>query len=141
MEKRLTKEITVKDTEIFKSKIGTLNKLRPDVLYIHSKAMAKPSSPDGDYIETVSKIRDSFCRYIDNTLKHNKLFENKNIVNFDVSDRGLSVGRGSHVKYELYVKPVEVKPMGEFTFEMENLAKGANNKLLELFEQYGINCY
>lgn len=137
---RTTKEYQINKGETFRVKYGTLDKNNPEVIYLRTKAKIKPFIEKRDYSNDVQEIKDDFMQYIKDVVKYDYFLNDRHICSFSVSEKGLAYGKGSHIKYDLYVKPLEVKPIQTYEQHLSVLVRNANNKLISMLEQHGINC-
>jgi hypothetical protein len=129
--KRTTKEYPLpkKDGINIRTKYGTLDKNNPNIIYIRSKAVITPITDKKDFSEEIIKIKRSFENKVKETVRNSYSFEDKHICTIEMSENGISFGKKSHVKYDIYVKPKEMKPLIEYHNDMLRLSYLFNKEL------------
>lgn len=134
--KRTTKEYKLLgDSTNIKSKYGTLDKSNPEIIYIRSKATITPVLYKKDFSDDIVLIKKSFEQSVKESIRNTNDFEDKHICTIEMSENGISYGKKSHVKYDVYLKPKVVKPITEYHNTILRLAyifnKGLEQSLLD----------
>lgn len=138
--KRTTKEYKLEDkprTNI-KSKYGTLDKNKPEILYIRSKATITPSIKKKDFSEDIASIKSLFEKNVKGIILKSNDFENKHICSIEMSENGIAYGKKSHLKYDIYVKPKEAKTLSDYSNDIQYLTSEFNFNLLQLLSSNNI---
>jgi hypothetical protein len=100
---RLNSESTI-DNDIFNLKIGTTNRLTPQVVYLEGRTFISPLESQESYRKEISSIELGFRRLLNERLGKNSFFSPKYIMDFQVANSGLKPGKMSFLSFELLVK-------------------------------------
>lgn len=93
------------ESENFKLKIGTTNKINPIVVYIEGRAFISPQEDKDDYSRDISEIKHNFKRAISNTLlQYTDLFDKNFIVDFQVASKGVSLHKKSFLSFQFLLR-------------------------------------
>jgi len=138
--KRTTKEYPLpkKDGINIRTKYGTLDKNNPNIIYIRSKAVITPITDKKDFSEEIIKIKKSFEKKVKETVRNSCSFEDKHICTIEMSENGISFGKKSHVKYDIYVKPKNIKNLDDYSNDIQTLVYQFNQTLANLFTENNI---
>lgn len=129
--KRKAKEYKLPlDYTKIKSKYGTLDKNNPEVVYIRSRASITPSIKKKDFSDDVISLKKVFLNNVKTLITINNIFENKHLCNIEVSEKGLEYGKKSHIKFDVYLKPKEIKPIMEYYEDIKELSTVFNENLM-----------
>lgn len=126
------REIDITTGDIFKSKYGTFDKDNPKVLYLNVKAKVKPLNKKNNYANDIKKVKIQFGEYIDGYFKTTETYSKNFIYSCDVSENNISFGKKSNLKYEILVRPVEVKLFDEYSNDMKELSDAISEKLFNI---------
>lgn len=134
--RRTSKEYFLSNIQApFKVKYGTLNKKKPDVLYIRSKAKLKGILNEKDYKDDLTQISFLFQKFIKEILNKNKYIQ-KYISTFETPDKGVVCNKKSYLKYDIYFYPHTTKDMYFYQPIISNIVEEVNNKLKELCDNF-----
>ena len=90
--------------DFFKLKIGTTNKIKPEIIYFEGKTFIKPNEEMDNYNSGIVDIKRKFQQTIKNTLSETKLFNNNYILDFQVAKNGISPNKKSYLSFQLLFK-------------------------------------
>lgn len=129
--KRTTKEYKIVDKQFpeMKIKYGTLDRNNPEIVYIRTKARITPTVKKKEYNDGVASVKESFEKLVKSVVRNNGYFEDKHICSIEISENGIAFGKKSHVKYDVYVKPKEMKKLDEHETEIKNIVFIFNENL------------
>jgi len=133
---RISKEIKLDDLN-FKSTYGTFNRNIPNVIYINGKTKVKPIVEKTDYSMDSRNIKKSFTNFVDKTVKDNDTFFDEYICTCDVSENGLEYGKRSNLKYSVFLKPKELKPIEDYLSVISNFNATVTSFLSEELNERG----
>lgn len=106
---RLTKERPISN-DLFKIKLGTINKDNPEIIYINGGTFIQPKELKDDYFCDIKTLCKKFRHYIKLELLNNKNFTNDFISNFDIKLSGLKPNKKTYLSFEIHIKqtnPIE----------------------------------
>lgn len=126
------KEVDITTSNIFKTKYGTFDKDNPKVLYINVKAKVKPLNRKNNYASDIKKVKTQFGEYIENYFKETEIYSKNFIYSCDVSENNITFGKKSNLKYEVLVRPVEVKLFDEYSNDMKELSNTISENLFNI---------
>ena len=101
MAKRLNIERGIGNTA-FKTRIGSVNRLNPESIYVTGKAYITPNFQKEDYTEDIEEIdcdlKAILRRYANSSDFVNKLF----ISNLEIPQNGLKYGKNTYMCFQLF---------------------------------------
>ena len=100
---RLNSEKTI-NHELFKIKIGTTNKINPKVIYIEGRTFIQPLTEKENYSVELTTVKRGFNRIIQNFIDSNDFFSKKYILDFQVTQSGVSVTKRSFLSFQFLLK-------------------------------------
>lgn len=100
---RVCSEKTI-NNDYFRLKIGTVNKIKPEVIYFEGKTFIMPTDEDTTYSNRISLIKHNFSRNISYELKGNNLFDNKFIIDFQIANSGIRANKKSFLTFQVMLK-------------------------------------
>ena len=136
MNKRLCKEYIIKNN-LFNNTYGTVNKNNPRVIYIKSKIKIFIENKN-DYLNDISSLKEEFNRLLKKYLKNNIQLLSENIIYIDCSEASLNIKKNTYFKYDLYIKPKDVKPIEQQINLVNNICFQTNDMLLNLLKKYNL---
>lgn len=126
---RLSSEKRI-DHNTFKIKIGTVNKVNPQVIYVEGRTFICPLYEKEDYSSDISIIRHDFVRKISNTLKDNSLFDKKFIIDFQVASSGISIKKKSFLSFQFLLK----QKNGHIIPKLSEIKEKTNDMITEIVD-------
>lgn len=129
--KRTTKEYKIVDKQFpeMKIKYGTLDRNNPEIVYIRTKARITPIVKKKEYNDGVTSVKETFEKLVKSVVRNNSYFEDKHICSIEISENGIAFGKKSHIKYDVYVKPKEIKKLDEHETEIKSMVFIFNENL------------
>lgn len=104
--KRLNKEYKLDVSDSVTLKYGSVNKDNPQVIYVSGKCWICPTH-ESDYDEVISSIESDMRKNIRNVLVDGVNFENRFILDFDISTDGLYPNRKKFLSFDFYLRQNE----------------------------------
>jgi hypothetical protein len=104
--KRLNKEYRLDVSDNVVLKYGSVNKDNPQVIYVSGKCWICPTQ-ETDYDGVISDIESDMRRNIRNILVDGVNFENKFILDFDISTDGFFPNRKKFLSFDFYLRQNE----------------------------------
>lgn len=127
-----TKEFTIQNRSCFKTMCGSLDKENPNVIYIKGRAKIHPIFECKSYAPYVRKVKESVGEFVKETFKSHGLFNEKFIFSCDVSENNLSTKKISNIRYELFIRPFDIKPVREYTQELTEISDSIEDILFTI---------
>ena len=104
--KRLNKEYKLDVCKHISLKYGTVNKDNPQVIYVSGKCWIRPLS-EMDYESKINNIEKEMRRHIKTFLTDGVNFDNKFILDFDISTEGIIPTKKKFLSFDFYIKQNE----------------------------------
>lgn len=125
---------------IFKMKFGTVNKKNPEVVYIEAKAFISPLDNESNAV-ALQKIRRDFLFFINEALKNSNVYEPKCILDFQVANSGVQVGKKSFLTFQLLLRQNrnDIKQFKTLKNESMGFIDTISNTLLYLLNNNGFS--
>jgi hypothetical protein len=128
------KENDITNGKVFKAKYGTCDEEIPKVLYLNVKTKVQPIQQKTTYASDVRNVKKLFGEYINGYFAKTDKFSNKFIYSCDVSENNMKFGRKSNVKYEVILKPTEIRKFDEYSDDMRELSETLSNELYRIMD-------
>lgn len=113
--KRKSKEYQLDVADNFKAIYGSVDKETSDVIYIRVRGKVQPKQKQDDYSNEVLELKSSLIDYIGNMVGSMKSILNKNyIFDVDLTEKCITYKKSSHIKYDLYVIPIQSSSLESF---------------------------
>ena len=132
MASNATKEFTIQNRSCFKTMCGSLDKENPNVIYIKGRAKIQPVFECKSYTPYVKQVKESVGKFVQETFKSHGVFNKKFIFSCEVSENNLSTRKISNIRYELFIRPFEIKPVREYTNELTEISNSIEDILLTI---------
>ena len=104
--KRLNKEYKLDISKDVLLKYGSVNKDNPQVIYVSGKCWISPTR-EMDYDGVISEIESDMRKNIRKVFIDGENFENRFILDFDVSTDGLFPNRKKFLSFDFYLRQKE----------------------------------
>lgn len=104
--KRLNKEYKLDVSNYVLLKYGSVNKDNPQVVYVSGKCWVSPTK-ETDYDSVISKVESEMRKNIRNVFVDGINFENRFILDFDISTDGLFPNRKKFLSFDFYLRQTE----------------------------------
>ena len=125
---RLNVEKKIKN-DFFNIKIGTVNRLNPEVIYYEVRTFVAPLDEYDNYSCIFAFLRKELSRALTETLKNNDLFTNKFILDFQVANSGVRVNKKSFLTFQLFLRQKDSKLL-----DLKTIKKVSEPFILNLLE-------
>ena len=100
---RLNIEKNIKD-DFFNIKIGTVNRLNPQIIYFEVKTFVSPLEEYDNYSHIFSFLRKELSKILTNKLIDNEYFTKKFILDFQVANSGIKINKKSILNFQLFLR-------------------------------------
>ena len=100
---RLNSEKTIAN-DYFKVKIGTTNKINPQVVYVEGKTFIKPLNEKDDYNKDIVELKRASNKTLQKYLTGDKLYVPKYIFDFQVAQSGISTAKKSFLTFQFLMR-------------------------------------
>lgn len=129
---RKSKQIKLYIMNNLSVKYGTLDKNSPDVLFIRFKGKIIPTIIKNDYSKEIVELKTEFNSVVKNViLKYCDIFDsNRYLCNMEVSEKGITFKKGSYIKFDIFLKPNEIKDIILYKSIMEKIANEINYEII-----------
>ena len=101
MAKRLNVERKL-DNNVFKAKIGSVNRLNPVSLYVSGKAYISPIEDREEYGESIDLLDRDLKAILKRYTANNQFVNNVFISNLEVPKNGLKYGKNTYLFFQLF---------------------------------------
>lgn len=106
--KKMTTEISFSNF-MFNAKLGTLNKLNPETIYVELGTFLTPlTDTEVPYEEIIDELEKSFRQHITTTIVETGIFEKNYICNFDIAANRMKINKKSFLFIQCHFKPKRV---------------------------------
>ena len=92
------------DSEYFKLKIGTTNKLEPMIIYIEGRTFICPQKDKDDYSKDISELKTGLKRKLSQLLSGTELFDDKFIMDFQIASKGIIKDKKSFLFFQILLR-------------------------------------
>lgn len=125
---RLNRERKIEHKDI-RVKIGTTNNDYPKAIYIEIGFFVSPKFEAKDYSSGISLAKHSAKDGIKEFIRRSDLFDQKYIYTFELSQKGLSVGKRSYTSMQIILKQTAETPK-----QLKTLIKEVTTDIQDLCE-------
>jgi len=134
--KRLNKEYRLDVSNYVLLKYGSVNKNNPQVIYVSGKCWVSPTK-ETDYDNVISKVESEMRRNIRNVLVDGINFENRFILDFDISTDGLFPNRKKFLSFDFYLRQIEKnkKNLADLKQILGSKVKEISSEMVFTFEE------
>ncbi len=113
----------------------------PKVVFIRTKVRLTPTLKERGYEDEVLKIKKKFEAFATERIKSNTNFENEFLFNVTVAEKSVQYDKNSHVRYDLFLKPIQKVTMNDIKEKLESVANKLNNELYCILRAHNIKTY
>ena len=137
---RKSKQIKINIMDNLSVKYGTLDKNLPTVLFIRFKGKIISTSIKNDFSKEVVELKEDFNKIVKNNISNYcNIFDcNKYICNIDVSEKGVTYKKGSYIKFDIFLKPLEPKDIFYYESTITSLSKEINNEIINTLNKLNL---
>ena len=114
------------------TKYGTLNKKEPCVLYTRSKGRVHNNLSNQDISKRIYKTKNEFMQSVTNIVNDTNMYHKELLCDLDISEKCFLTNKDSYLKYDIFVKPIAIRPMEEQENNIKSLMKSINNTLFDI---------
>lgn len=132
------------NNDLFKLKIGTTNKINPQIIYIEGKTFISPEEKKTNYSEELSTMRSTLVNSLSRSLTKTQLFvPNKYIIDFQVAKTGINPSKRSFLGFQLMLKQkfAPFKKVSDVKDEYEPLLNNIISTLVDKIQDLHFNIY
>jgi hypothetical protein len=134
---RLNSEKTI-DHDFFKLKIGTTNKIKPNVIYVEGRTFIRPLHNKDNYNSDVVNIKRRFNDFLKTYTSNNEFFSSKFILDFQVAQSGICINKRSFLSFQFLLKQKDenhILKLKDVKNSTENAIKNILNNLIKEIEK------
>lgn len=119
--KKLNKEYNMGWSSNIPSKMGTVNKDNPQVIYICGRTWLTPSN-NISFADEMLRLKHRFSRMLNGILSSSNFFHTKTVLDFDINTDNLELQKKKFLSFEFFVRqkgfvPIkDLKSIAEDTF-------------------------
>lgn len=121
----------------FNTKYGSTDKDNPEVIYLRSKVTFTPVEKKRLYSDEVKTVKGKVEKYMENIISSNVNFLERHILTVEMSEESVMYSKNSRIKYDLFLKPANMKPLEEHEEIIKNLNHTFNDMIKETLENNG----
>lgn len=110
----------------------------PDVVFLRGKVRVTPLLSNKLYENDILHIKNEFEKYAKYVLSLFSEYDKNYIFSIDISEKSVRYKKISHLKYEIYLKPKQKKPLAEEKERLVSISNKMENKLIELFQKHDL---
>ena len=140
MEKQKRNSVEKKiDNQFFRLKLGTVNRMNPEVIYLEGKTFIIPVDDDRDYSNTLKIMRKGLSRIVNNALFNNKYFKSNYILDLQVANSGVSLEKKSFLTFQLLLRqyPEAINDLKKVKNNCEGFFTSITDELGDFIKEHG----
>jgi len=137
---RKTKQIKLNIMDNLSVKYGTLDKNSPDVLFIRFKGKIMPTIIKNDFSKEIVELKTEFDKIIkDIIINYCDIFDCKRyLCNIEVSEKGVTYKKGSYIKFDVFVRPNEIKDIMCYEDVITRMSIEINNEIINILSKLNL---
>ena len=137
---RKTKQIKLNIMDNLSVKYGTLDKNSPDVLFIRFKGKIIPTIIKNDFSKEIVELKAEFDKIIkDIIINYCDIFDCKRyLCNIEVSEKGVTYKKGSYIKFDVFVRPNEIKDIMCYEDVITRMSIEINNEIINILNKLNL---
>lgn len=137
---RKTKQIKLNIMDNLSVKYGTLDKNSPDVLFIRFKGKIIPTIIKNDFSKEIVELKAEFDKIIkDIIINYCDIFDCKRyLCNIEVSEKGVTYKKGSYIKFDVFVRPNEIKDIMCYEDVITRMSIEINNEIINILSKLNL---
>lgn len=124
----------------FEIKYGTQDENNAEVLYMRVRTRMSPTVKKDKYTDTVASAKENFTALTKELFNGKGDFDKRNLCEFSASEEGVSYGKKSRLRYDIFLRPKIVKDMVEYEEQMVGFADTINERIMKILKSGGIDC-
>ena len=118
------------DSENFKVKIGTVNRLNPRSIYIEGRGFITPTEDKDDYSPDISIMKHSLKKSLVNELNKSKVFDNKFIFDFDIASNCMKFNKSSFLSFQ-----ITLRQKGDVSLDIKKIKEVSSHMVTSIVDQ------
>ena len=140
--KRLNKEYSIDINPSFKTKYGSTNHKKPEVIYIVGNTYISPSFDSSDYVSEVDELKSSYNKLVNELIsEYSSIFDKNCIFDIDVCDNRIKKGKKTFLTFELYLKQKDCKQLSEIESIIKNISTNLTHNFKEKLNTKNFLCF
>ena len=140
--KRLAKQYPIVKEKNIRVHYGTTDRKSPSVIYTRAKGNVKPFLEKKTYGSDIQDLKNEFKKLVRKRVNGlTRLKTDKLLCSIDISEKGLSFNKNGQMRYEIFIKPCEVKQLEYYEEDIRNLTDGINNDISTFLNNRGISSF
>ena len=140
--KRLNKEYNIDINPSFKTKYGSTNHKKPEVIYIVGNTYISPSFESNDYVSEVNGLKTSYNKLVSELIsEYSSIFDKNCIFDIDVCDNRIKKGKKTFLTFELYLKQKDCKQLPEIESIIKKISINLTNNFKEKLYTKNFLCF
>ncbi len=141
-QKRVAKQYLITNEENIRVNYGTTDRKTPSVIFARAKGNVEPFENKKTYASDIQDLKKYFKDLTRKKInKLDILKSEKMLCNIDVAENGLSFGRKGHMRYEIFIKPSQVKKLEEYESDIKELTNEINTEIRNFLKERGIKAF
>lgn len=141
-QKRVAKQYLIVNEKNIRVNYGTTDKKNPSVIYVRAKGNITPFEKKHTYVTDVQDLKKDFKTFVKERVNLlPRLKPDKLLCGIDITERGLSFNKKGHMRYEIFIKPSEIKQLEEYEADIRQLTEEVNIKIRDFLIERGIKTF
>jgi len=134
--KKIKSEVKFSD-DIFKIKIGTIDKKNPEVIYIELGSYISPIKEKESYKNNIFSIENKAKTLLSDFLKNNPLCKRDYMLVSDIADTRMTKNKKSYFEIQIFMKPTdEAKASTNFSGLVDKINDECVSKIVPCIKGY-----
>lgn len=134
MAKRLNVEKKIENT-VFKTKIGTVNRLNPTSLYVTGKAYISPMEADIDYEDKVEGLKCDLNAIFRRFARSNDFINRTCITTLEVPSNGLKYAKNTYIWFMVFFSQNSANPLCKNFSKIKEVMSPGVTECLDEFKE------
>jgi len=140
--KRLNKEYNIDINPSFKTKYGSTNHKKPEVIYIVGNTYISPSFESNDYVSEVNELKTSYNKLVSELIsEYSSIFDKNFIFDIDLCDNRIKKAKKTFLTFELYLKQKDCKQLPEIESIIKNISTNLTHNFKEKLYTKNFLCF
>ena len=126
----------------FVTKIGTnTTDEHVNIVFIRGKTMLTPLENRKTYKDDISSLKKDFEKFANDYIQGCSDYDKNYIFTMSIAEESVKFHKTSHLHYDLFVKSKEKHTMSEHKEKLLKISDKLENKLISLFNIFGLKCF
>lgn len=141
-QKRVAKQYLIVNEKNIRVNYGTTDKRNPSVIYARAKGSVQPFEEKRTYATDIQDLKRTFKDFVKERVNLlPQLKTEKLLCNIEITENGLSFKKKGHMRYEIFIKPMEIKQLEEYEGDIKQLTEEVNLKIRDFLKERGIKTF